>query len=121
MPNTGTPMSDIVSGVVGVKLAPPLIAFLGAVTTISYMPELTRRQWLSAVMFGVLSAYYIPPIAGYWLRQQYPWIPADGSVEGLAGLILGLGSIHIIGALTTMGKRFSSDPVGTIKRAGSKK
>jgi len=111
------PFSAGGAGFLGGKLVPPLIAFGGAVVSLSYIPELSRRQWAAALLFAVLAAYLIPPIIGGWVRQSdyASWVPADGSIEGLCGLLLGMGSIHLVGAFTLVGQRFARDPWATIK------
>lgn len=114
------PFSAGGAGLLGGKLVPPLIAFGGAVVSLSYIPELTRRQWGAAILFAVLAAYLVPPIVGGWVRQSdyASWVPADGSIEGLCGLLLGMGSIHLVGAFTLLGQRFAKDPQGTVKGIG---
>lgn len=98
------------------KLIPPLLGFFGAVIMLSYMRELPLTQWVPALLFGVLSAYFGPPVIVAWLLHLgWSWLPADGSVEGVLGLALGLGGIHIVGALAVLGARFARDPLGTVR------
>lgn len=101
------------------KLIPPIAGFLGAVIMLSYLAEIPPRHWVTALLAGVLAAYFAPPIAVAWLAHQgVEWLPIDGSVEGLLGLLLGMGSIHIVGGLTVLGRRFAGDPTGFIRRKG---
>ena len=101
------------------KLIPPIAGFFGAVIMLSYMSEIPPRHWATALLAGVIAAYFAPPIAMAWLTHQgLAWLPADGSVEGLLGLLLGMGSIHIVGGLTVLGRRFAGDPTGFIRRKG---
>lgn len=101
------------------KLIPPIVGFFGAVIMLSYMSEIPVSQWATALLFGVISAYFGPPIIVAWLAHAgLAWLPADGSVEGLLGLTLGLSSIHIVGAIAVLGRRFSRDPTGFVRRRG---
>lgn len=103
------------------KLIPPLAGFLGAVIMLSYMSEMPPRHWAAALLAGVLSAYFVPPIVSAWFAHAgLEWLPSDGSVEGLLGLLLGMGAIHLVGGLTVLGKRFAGDPTGFIRRKGGK-
>lgn len=101
------------------KLIPPIAGFLGAVIMLSYLSEIPPRHWVTALLAGVLAAYFAPPIAVAWLAHKgFEWLPVDGSVEGLLGLLLGMGSIHIVGGLTVLGRRFAGDPTGFIRSKG---
>ena len=111
-------------GILGSKLFPPLAGLAGAIITLSYMTELTRRQWASALVIGVFGAYIITPIASAYLRHHFGavWLPSDGSVEGLIGMMIGMAGIHVVGGFTVIGRKFSSDPVGAIvKMKGGEK
>lgn len=101
------------------KLLPPIAGFLGAVIMLSYMSEMPPRHWVAALLAGVLAAYFVPPIVLAWLAHAgLDWLPTDGSVEGLLGLLLGMGAIHIVGGLTVLGKRFAGDPTGFVRKRG---
>ncbi|WP_068634894.1 hypothetical protein [Thauera butanivorans] len=101
------------------KLIPPIVGFFGAVIMLSYMHEVPTSQWATALLFGVLGAYFGPPVIVAWLLHTgIAWLPTDGSVEGLLGLAVGLLSIHFVGAIAVLGRRFSRDPTGFIKRRG---
>lgn len=107
-----------VAGLTSSKLLTVLLGFVGAVITLSYMPELTKRQWLSSVLFGVVAAYIAPPSVVALIHHTgiATWLPADGSVEGLSGLLLGMGSIHIIAGFTLIGRRFGKNPLSFFRR-----
>lgn len=101
------------------KLIPPVAGFFGAVIMLSYMQEMPARHWAVALMAGVLAAYFVPPIALAWLLHTgVAWLPLDGSVEGLLGLVLGMAAIHFVGGLAELGRRFTRDPLGTIRGKG---
>lgn len=103
-------------GLLGSKLFPPLAGLAGAIITLSYMTELTRRQWASALVIGVFGAYIITPIASAYLRHTFGavWLPNDGSVEGLIGMMIGMAGIHVVGGFTVIGRKFSRDPIGSV-------
>lgn len=94
------------------RLIPPIAGFLGAVIMLSYMSEIPPRHWVTALLGGVLAAYFVPPIVLAWAAHKgWGWLPLDGSVEGLLGLLLGMASIHLVGGLSVLGRRFSKDPM----------
>lgn len=84
---------------IGSKLAPPLLGFLGATIMLLYTRELDPRRMAVAVAFGVLAAWLAPPMAVSGLRNLggQDWLPTDGSVEGLFGLLIGLAAINLVG------------------------
>lgn len=84
---------------IGSKLLPPLLGFIGASLMLLYTRELDPRRMVVAVGFGVVAAWLVPPIAVPALRSGagLDWLPADGSVEGLLGLLIGLAAINLVG------------------------
>lgn len=94
------------------RVLPPVLAFVGAVVMLSYLDNVPTRVWFAAVLGAVAAAYVGPPIAVAWLiHQGADWLPTDGSAHGVVGLLLGMGSIHFIGGLSVIGRRFSEDPM----------
>lgn len=118
------PEPTTAAGFIASKLFPPLMGLAGAVVSLSYMPELSKRQWGTALTIGVFGAYLITPVASAYLRYSFSmdWLPNDGSIEGLIGLMIGMCGIHIVGGLTALGRKFAKDPLGILKqiRFGSK-
>lgn len=105
------------AGFIASKLFPPLMGLAGSVVSLSYMPELSKRQWGTALTIGVFGAYLITPMASAYLRHNFSieWLPTDGSVEGLIGLMIGMGGIHLVGGFTALGRKFAEDPLGVFK------
>lgn len=102
-------------------LIKPIIAaagFFGALITLSAMPELTKRQMALAVLSGVTFAFWGTPIITAWIfsTASASWLPSGGSVEGLVGLLLGMGGIHLVGMFNTLAEGFSKDPISFIKK-----
>lgn len=118
-----TSAAGAAAGYLWMKFIPAIVGFAGAVITLCYIPELSRRQWVTAILFGISSSYFVPPLVIAWLHHNEiaTWVPNDGSVAGLLGLLLGMASIHIVGGLTVLGRRFARDPVGFISRKGGEK
>jgi len=113
------------AGFIASKLFPPLMGLAGSVISLSYMMELSKRQWGTALTIGVFGSYLITPLASAYLRYSVDmtWLPNDGSVEGLIGLMIGMAGIHVVGGFTALGRKFSDDPLGVFKqiRFGEKK
>lgn len=100
------------------KLFPPLMGLVGALVTLSYMKELSKRQWGTALTIGVFGAYLITPVVSAYIHHSADmnWLPQDGSVEGLTGLLIGMMGIHAVGGATYLGRKFSENPLGLIDR-----
>lgn len=97
------------------RILPPILAFVGAVVMLSYLHNVPTRIWFAAVLGSVSAAYVGTPVTIAWLMHRgVEWLPTDGSVHGVVGLLLGLGSIHLIGGLAVLGKRFAEDPLGFV-------
>lgn len=81
------------------KLMPPFLGFIGSTLMLLYTRELDPRRMAVAVIFGVLAAWLAPPLAVAGLRSMFAlaWLPSDGSVEGLMGLLIGLAAINLVG------------------------
>lgn len=102
-------------------LIKPIIAaagFLGSMITLSAMPELTRRQMALAILSGISFAYWGTPIltALLYSNPSISWLPAGGSVEGLVGLLLGMGGIHLVSIFNSLAQTIANDPISFIKK-----
>lgn len=119
------PTGTSAAGFIASKFFPPLMGLFGALVTLSYMQELSKRQWGTAVTIGVFGSYLITPIISAYLYYtvDMSWLPKDGSVEGLIGLMIGMAGIHLVGGFTALGRKFTDDPLGVFKqiRFGSRK
>lgn len=103
------------------KLIPPILGFIGNVIMLSYMRELPTRHWVSALLFGAVVSFFGPPfILAYLQHKGILWAISDEFVKlataGMLGLFLGMSSIHLIGGLTVLGKKFSTDPTQFLNR-----
>lgn len=99
------------------KVVPVAAGLLGASLAASYGPEpMSRKRWYATLASGVAFAFFLAPMTAAATRHYWPlpWIPQDGSLEGVAGLMLGIFGIHLTGALTSLGTRFSSDPLAWV-------
>lgn len=97
------------------KALPTVLGVVGAAIGLSYAPTPPgRRQWFAAVLSGAALAYLGPPMIVPAFRHHLTleWLPTDGSAEGLAGLLLGLCGIHLVGGTLKLAAMFTSDPVG---------
>ena len=112
-------------GFIASKFFPPLMGLLGSLITLSYAPEFTKRQWGAALTIGVFGAYLVTPIFSAYIlySERGAWLPKDGSVEGLFGIMFGMVGIFLVGAVSNLGKKFAADPLAVFKqiRFGEKK
>lgn len=90
------------------KLLPPFLGLVGATLMLLYTRELDPRRMAVAVVAGVVAAWLVPPIASAGLRSMgsLDWLPRDGSVEGLIGLLSGMAAINLV----AFWLRISKDP-----------
>lgn len=113
---------SLLSDLATAKVWPALAGLVGAVITLSLAPvPPPRRRWFAAMLTGVFGAYYLAPIAAAGVRHAWPldWMPADGSLEGLMGLVIGILGIYAVEALRTLGARFAKDPARFLSRKGA--
>lgn len=98
----------------GHKALPTVLGVVGAAIMLSYSPTPPgRRQWFTGVVSGSVLAYLGPPLIVPALKHyvSLPWLPVDGSIEGLVGLVLGLVGVHLVGGILKIAKAFTDDPV----------
>lgn len=94
------------------KLIPPGAGFAGAILMMTFLGEMSRREWAVALSMGVLVPYFGTEILMSYLIHTFEWLRGahNMGLAGLIGFVSGLMSIHLIGALATFGKRFSTNP-----------
>lgn len=97
------------------KMVPPGAGFFGAILMMTFLGEMSKREWFVALATGVMVPYFGTETLMHYLDHTFEWVaqPAGDHSMGLAGLIgfvMGLMSIHLVGALATFGKRFASNP-----------
>lgn len=61
-------MQDYISEFFGIKTATLIAAFLGSSISLSYMPELTRWQLVTALLTGVSVAVYGAPLFVHFIE-----------------------------------------------------
>lgn len=109
------PTTTAGAGWLGSKLMPPFLGFIGSSLMLLYTRELDPRRMAVAVIFGVIAAWLVPPlaVAGLTALFNLTWLPRDGSVEGLIGLLIGLAAINLVGYWLQLSK----DPRAMIQAA----
>lgn len=92
----------------GSKVLPPILGLVGASLMLLWTRELDPRRMAVALIFGPIAAWLVPPILVPALRSWavLAWLPKDGSVEGLVGLLVGIAAINLV----SLWLKFSSDP-----------
>lgn len=105
------------------KALPALLGLVGAAIAMTYSPSPPgRRQWFAAVLSGGAFAWVGTSVAVAAIRHftQWEWLPTDGSVEGLVGLLLGIAGMRLVSGIISLTTAFSNDPVGFFASAWSK-
>lgn len=99
------------------KLVPPAMGFFGSVLMMSYLGQMPVRLWAVALAAGAVTPYFGVEFVMQYLTHTFGWISRDHSMglAGLIGFVMGLCAIHGIGALATLGKRFSENPTSFLK------
>lgn len=99
------------------RAMPAIAGLIGASVAASYSPSpLSRRHWYSVLASGVAFAYFLSPMSANAIRHYWPlpWIPTDGGLEGVMGLMLGVMGIYIVSGFMVVGAKVSADPFSIV-------
>lgn len=110
-------MSNLFDQITGHKLLPTVLGLVGAAIALTYSPTPPgRRLWFASVLSGAVLAFVGTPIVAAAARHYVglDWLPGDGSVDGLIGLMLGVTGMQIVAGTILFASSFARDPVGTV-------
>ena len=103
--------------ITGHKALPTILGLVGAAIALTYSASPPgKRQWFAAVLSGGAFAFVGTPVLVAAVRHYlgWDWLPQDGSVEGLVGLVFGIAGMRVVSGIITASSTFASDPVGFI-------
>jgi len=92
-------MQDYVSSIMGIKTATLIAAFLGAVVSLSYVPELTRGRLFTSVFAGMSVSVYGVPIITHYIELPDSLERAIAFFAGLLAMRLVPVMFHIVDRL----------------------
>lgn len=92
-------------GVGGISLLTLLFGFVGACLGISYMPPMTKREQIFALLSGLACSALGPALLGWWLDRAIP-VPVSSGI----GFLLGILGMFIIPGVIIFGQSFRSNP-----------
>lgn len=83
----------------GIKLAPVVAGFVGAIASLAYMRDLTPGKAGLAIIVGTGCAAYVTPLVMGWLNL------AGTAGENAAAFIVGVIGMNLVGAFYMGGER----------------
>lgn len=92
-------------GVGGISLLTLLFGFIGACLGISYMPPMSRKEQLFALLAGLACSALGPALLGWWLTRELP-VPVASAI----GFILGILGMFIVPGVIVFGQSFKKNP-----------
>lgn len=93
----------------GIKITPLILGFVGAVISLSFVKELRKHQMVVAVVIGTVFAGAITPA----VAAQLSLVP---ETENMTAFLLGLTAMNIVPGLIELSRRFKEDPFSIIDR-----
>lgn len=97
------PVTAAAGGFAGIKFAPLVAGFAGAVVCLSYVKQLTRWQMVAALISGALCAAYLTPVVAHF-------VPLPGELYTGGAFVVGLVSMNIVPGLLKVSERFRDAP-----------
>jgi hypothetical protein len=104
-------MSEITSGLLGIKYAPTLAGIFGALASLSFRVGFTYPQCFFAICTGIACANYLTPVCVYYLS-----LPS--SIELACAFVLGITGTNLVAGIVLIARKFEIDPIGFIKSRG---
>lgn len=99
-------MSQELAAILGIKKAPLIAGFIGAILSLYFIKNLTRTKAAVAVIGGAACAAYLTP----WIIV---WFGLRGSeeAESAAAFLIGILGMNIIGGVFFIGEQFKNNPI----------
>lgn len=93
----------------GITLLTMIFGFVGAALGISYMPPMSKKQMVVALLAGLACAAMIPQAAD-WVWVRYLATPMPGVFNNIVAFCSGLFGMFIVPGLLVIGTTFKSNP-----------
>lgn len=96
---------EIVEQVLSSRLLAPFVSFVGVAIMLLWNREMKRSRMAVAVLSAPTFTVLVVPAAMAYIRSvpALAWLPQDGSIEGLIGLIVGLTALNIVALVLRVG------------------
>lgn len=92
-------------GVGGISLLTLIFGFIGACLGISYMPPMSRKEQLFALLAGLSCSALAPALLGWWLARDVP-VPVASAI----GFVFGILGMFLVPGVIIFGQSFRSNP-----------
>lgn len=99
------------------RLFAPFVSFVGVAIMVLWKRDIDRRRMAVAVLSAPAFTLLVVPLIVAWIRTMpsLAWLPKDGSVEGLIGLIVGITALNIVSMVLRVG---ASAETAAVNRVG---
>lgn len=94
----------------GVKLAPGVAGFVGALVSLQFLAQATLFQRVVALFTGAVTAAYIAPAVNVWLDL------GGQPIENGMAFLLGSLAMNLMAGLVEMAKEWQRDPQRLVDR-----
>lgn len=94
----------------------PFLSFVGVAIMVLWQRGIEKSRLAIAVIGAPIFTILAIRIGLAWVRstKNATWLPADGSVEALIGLIVGLSVLNIIAILFRLGRQAETEAINRI-------
>lgn len=94
----------------------PFLSFVGVAIMVLWKSGIDKPRLAVAILSAPTFTVLVVPIAVAWIRSapSLAWLPTDGSVEGLIGLIVGLSALNIVAIVLRLGRQAETEAVNRL-------
>lgn len=94
----------------------PFLSFVGVAIMVLWQRGIEKTRLAIAVLSAPIFTVLFIRIGLAWIRshKDYVWLPTDGSVEALVGLIAGLSVLRIVAILFRLGRQAETEAINRI-------
>lgn len=96
--------------ILGVKMAPSVAGFVGALISLQYLAKATLTQRVVALMTGAATAAYVAPALNMWLGL------GGQTAENATAFLLGALAMNLMAGLVELGQQLRRNPDKTLGR-----
>ncbi len=105
------PVTTVAGGWAGIKIAPLVAGFAGAVVSLSYVRQLNRWQMCMALASGALCAAYLTPFVRHFTN-----FPAE--LENGIAFLVGVSAMNLVPGMIKLSERFRDTPERYVRLPG---
>lgn len=91
----------------------PFVSFVGVAIMVLWQRGIEKTRLAVAVLAAPIFTVLFVRIGVAWIRsdKKFAWLPADGSVEGLIGLLVGLFALNLVAIFFRLGRQAETEAI----------